>query len=457
MPYRLKITTYAGDEVRWAASPYSLETSTKERTTEVVQEVTGHEKSYPEKTAPPILDYSPQLETASRARLSGYGEAPIRATKFTREGSKNIQRAARAVDEVAASPGEILFFTGTLPGTGKKQFDAIARYSSYLVHRLKAWVARRVEAKYDFYCWELQKRGALHLHYAVYIPDEKARFEIRTEFKNEWIRLLDYVSRETGVDLYYNKERGFSHRENTQNVQADCQEVTKSLGAYLGKYLSKATNGTSRYGTFAPCRWYGISRPLRQYEKSLRRSITLTFGNVREWLGALDVWRNISSLCRETGWEWTNKVMPGFGGCDFGTKNETLDELLQLHFGERMKYASVNAKVRDKWRDLVRHIDYIEQVNPKWLHTMQRKHRSVGHWPDIKALSGTSLTDPSGLERVQHFTWALQDLLRDSWNTWKPRLKPGAKSRLVYLLREMENALLLHYEIDLKEFRNDDC
>lgn len=361
------------------------------------------------------------------------------------------------MDEYADKPGEILFFTGTLPGSGSEQFEAIARWSSWIVHRLKAWIARRVDAKLDFYAWELQKRGALHLHYALHVPDDAARFEIRTQIKNEWIRLLDSVSGFTGVDLYHNSHRGFSHRSNTDLVQADCQEVEKSVGAYLGKYLSKGSRGKNSTDVFHPCRWYGVSRPLRAYEESLRRSITLTFPSVVGWVDSIDVLKNLLSLTADCAWDWLNKVMPGFGGVSYGVSVDTLDELLQLHFGERMKYASINAKVRDKWRDLIREIQRLEIQNPKWWEAMQRRHPSVSRWPEVSRLSGMTLTTPEGMEKAQHFTWGLEDLLRDGHNTWKPRLERHDKSRMIYLVSQVNAALMLHYEIDLKEFSNDDC
>lgn len=450
MPFAISVNTYIGGEVRWTSSPFTLEASTNERTTEVVQ-------SAPEKTRTPLLDYSAQLETAGRARLSGYGELPLRKTNFSKQGSRALQRSGRAMDDYAQKPQEILFFTGTLPGSGSAQFEAIARWSSWIVHRLKAWVGKRVEAKFDMYCWELQKRGALHIHYALHVPDEDIRFEIRSEIKNEWIRLLQQVSEFSGVDLFRNENRGFSHRQNLDLVQADCQEVEKSVGSYLGKYLSKAKTGKNSTSVFNPCRWWGVSRPLREYEESLRRSLRLTFGKSGEWLNAIDDLRRIFEVISEVGFEWVNKVMPGYGGVQYAIEVETLEEMLQLNFGERMKYASVNAKLRDKWRDLVRHLDKIDNTNEKWLKTMMRKHRSVSRWYDLRRLSGQALTSPEGIERIQHFTWGFQDLLHDRWNTWKPRLERGDKSRLIYLLREVENALLLHYEIDLKEFSDDEC
>lgn len=449
MPYQLSLNAYVGGEVRWTSSPYSLAGSTDERTTEVV-------RSEPEKTQPPLLDYSAQLETASRVRLSGFGELALRKTKFTKAASRAVQRWGRAMDDYSDRPQEILFFTGTLPGSGPEQFEAMAKWSSWIVHRLKAWIAKRVEAKHDFYVWELQKRGALHLHYALHVPDQAARFEIRTQIKNEWIKLLQQVSEFTGIDVFRNTHRGFSHVDNLDMVQADCQEVEKSVAGYLGKYLSKGSQGKSSTAVFHPCRWYGGSRPLRQYEESLRRKLTITFGAAGEWLSSIDVLKNIMSLVSDHSFFWDNKIVSGEGGVSYDVNQGTLEEMLQIHYGERMSYASINAKLRDKWRDLICYLQQIEQRNPKWIQTMCRKHCALSDWQNLQLLGGSALTSPDGLRRAHHLVWAFQDLLHDPWNTWKPSLSRENQSRLTLLLKEMEDVLLLNYEFDLTEDRKND-
>lgn len=444
MPYAVRLTNYIGGEVRWTSAPYSLESSTQKLDT-------TEEESSPEKTRPDLLDYCSELETACRARLSGFGELPVRKTKFTRAGSLAIQRAARAIDDMADTPGDILFFTGTLPGTGAAQYEAIARWSSWMVHRLKAWVGKRVEAKYDFYCWELQKRGALHLHYALYCPDPEKSFEIRSEIKKEWIALLDEVSSRSGVDLYLNKSRGFTHAKNKKVVQADCQQVEKSVGAYLGKYLSKASGGENSTGVFGPCRWYGISRAARDLEASLRRSLRLTFSSMNQWEGAIDDLKRILENISDTAFGWANKVIAGEGGVGYGVSSCTLDELLQLHFGERMSYANINTKIRDLWFRLQTRLNQIEQHNKKWIETLSRKHPSLSDWESVVSFSGQDITTPNGIEKMQHISWAIADVLRDPRNTWKPRLEQADKNALIYLTTELDSALVGLYCYDYTE------
>lgn len=439
MAYRLEIRQFVGGEIRYSLSPFAVNRDTTDITKTTKQ-------SEPEKTRP-LLVYSAQLETASGARLSGYGNLPKRLTKFTSAAKKTIQRCARAMDEVAKHPSEILFLTGTLPGTGKEQYRALAEWSSWVVHRLKAWIGKRLAAKLDFYCWELQKRGALHLHYAVHCPDQAIQSEIESEFKSEWIRLLDGVSENTGIDLYQNQSRGFTHRDDKSRVRAIAEKVRSGVGRYLGKYLSKsASKGDS--GVFSPCRWYGVSRPLRALEESYRRTYRETYATARDAYAAAETLDRVLDLCSDIRHDWQNKVVPGLGGVAYDVKPETLRELLGSHLGMEMSYSSINNKLRDKWRDLIACLAEIEERNPKWFSAMQRRHRTLSRWPQIRVLSGLELTSPKGLELAQHTVWAYQDLIRDPVNTWRPRLIWRHKNILLYRLSEVEATLALAYEFD---------
>lgn len=449
MPYRLKIETFVGGEVRWTSSPFALSDSTE-------IPISDQSDSQPEKTLPDLLDYCPQLETAGRARLSGYGEAPLRRTSFTRKASSTIQRVARAVDQHSEKPQHILFFTGTIPGTGPEQYEAVAKWSSWMVHRLKAWIAKRVAAKLDFYCWELQKRGALHLHYALHVPDDGARFEIRSEIKSEWIRLLDEVSLRTGVDVYQNSVRGFSHKANKEVVQADCQEVEKGVGAYLGKYLSKAQTGKGSSSTFAPCRWWGASRPARELEESKRSRITMTFDSWHKWLCRIDDWKGILKTIAEDVFGWDNKVIAGEGGCAFDVDVDVLDEIINLHWGEHMTHAMHNAKVRDAWLGLATHLMEIEQRCPQWVKAMKNKHSSIAKWDIWINTPYRDVIDPRNMEMIQHVVWAFKDILIDPTNTWKPRLDWGLKNVLIMRLHEMNEILVEYYRFDYDDSQPQD-
>ena len=233
------------------------------------------------------LDITCEVETRPTTREDstlkpGFGLLP-KPTRFTKLGRRTLLRCGGALDKAGIPKDNMVFLTGTLPGSTDEAMKAIAQWSGYIVHRLKAWVNKRVESKLDFYVWEWQKRGALHLHYMVVIDDENSRKYVLREFRSEWCRLLAKVSDFAGADLFLRQD-GYSHRENLDNVQAYAQEVRASCAAYLSKYCSKQGAESTPLGYY-PVRFWGVSRPLRELLKSMTRRFEisgLSWANARE-------------------------------------------------------------------------------------------------------------------------------------------------------------------------------
>lgn len=217
---------------------------------------------------------SPVSPSPSNLTLALNSMAPVsaptkrsRTGRFTLDAKRKILRAGGALDVFDVKPSNCLLLTGTLPGSTKEALNEIPKHTGYIVNRLKIWIRERYkENQFSFYCWELQKRGALHIHYCVYVPCVAASKRIVEEFRGFWIRLLSDISDSTGVDLFA-KSYGGSHRFDTKDVQADAQRCRKSVAAYMAKYVSKeAGRGhRSRY----PSRWSGVSRPLTALIRSL--------------------------------------------------------------------------------------------------------------------------------------------------------------------------------------------
>ncbi|MGL5936070.1 MAG: rolling circle replication-associated protein [Cetobacterium sp.] len=210
------------------------------------------------------LDISGELETTGSEKppKPGFGGIP-RRTNFGTYARRQLLRCGGVFDKIDTNPGHSIFLTGTLPGSTDEAKQAIANYSSYIIHGLKAWVNKYVPGKLDFYVWELQKRGALHLHYAVYVPNEVARNYLLSEFRNEWERILCSVCVMSGVDVW-RRDSTYTHADDKSVLQAYAQTVDKSVAAYLSKYCSKES---SKYCSnhslkYFPVRWWGCSRPL---------------------------------------------------------------------------------------------------------------------------------------------------------------------------------------------------
>jgi hypothetical protein len=374
----------------------------------------------------------------------------VRATKFGNEAKRSIQRAARALDGIVEAPTDILFLTGTLPGSGQEQFMALAQWSSWVVHRLKAWIGTYVPSKYDFYCWELQKRGALHLHYAVHCPDEEVSERILRGFKAEWIRLLDAVAEKTGVDVYRNENRGFSHKSNKDAVQAKAERVVKGVGNYLGKYLSKSTQGTSRTGVFAPCRWWGVSRPLRALEKSERVETVRFFMSQSQWHGVYEDCVKWLSMAGDVCHEWSNQVIPGKGAVIYGVTKSTMQTLTQLATKTKMKELSAKAEMAQSWAVMKDVLINVEMSQPNWFGSMTRKLVVMRRWSEIQGYSFDQMGDPSVLASLQSVVANLEMLLKSDEVINVERLRHGWKASLLYSCEVMQKAFNRVYKEEYK-------
>ena len=240
---------------------------------------------------------SPPLSLASNSKTerstAGYGSLPSRPSKFGLNAKRQLIRSGAALETVAP-PEECLFLTGTLPGSTEDAFRAIAAYSGYIVNSLKSWISTYATQKLDFYCWEYQRRGALHLHYCVHIPNSLGRDYIRDSFHQWWVEILHRVGERSNTDLF-RKNSGHTWLTDTSKVRATAEVCRKSPARYLSKYLSKSaapSRGSSR--AFSPSRGWGTSRPLKALLDSLSSSCDLVTAGVH---AIRRVWEDVSHIC----------------------------------------------------------------------------------------------------------------------------------------------------------------
>lgn len=203
----------------------------------------------------------------------GYGGSP-RPTGFGNNARRTILRCAGALEKFGAEPEEVAFLTGTLPGSTNAAMRALQDWSSYAVNLLKAKISKLgIHDSLSFYVWELQARGALHIHYAVHVPVKKDMDSLISEFKRIWIQVIDAICERSGVDLW-EREDGGTWRHQKDIIRADAQVCRKSPGAYMAKYVSKEAFApkyiNSKNSEFlGPVRWWGCSRPLLKLMKSM--------------------------------------------------------------------------------------------------------------------------------------------------------------------------------------------
>lgn len=256
--HRVKLEHFPNGELRLTSSPVRAE----------VFSYAEDEISSPsqELAAGPTLSLPANSELSARA---GFGGLPTK-TAFGNNARRSLLRAGGALDKSGIPATELIFLTGTLPGSTPAAMVAIAQWSGYLVDRLKSWLSKMEGDRLEFYCWELQKRGALHLHYCVYLKDPKNQRLLLAKFHDYWCKLLENVCKKSGVDVF-ERDDGGTWRDCWQVVRADAQRVYRSAAAYMAKYCSKGSGEDIGVG-MCPSRWWGVSRPLI----NLVRSLTIT-------------------------------------------------------------------------------------------------------------------------------------------------------------------------------------
>lgn len=210
----------------------------------------------------------------------GYGGHP-RPTAFGNNGRRTILRCAGALEKIGARPQEVAFLTGTLPGSTARAMRALQDWASYAVNLLKAKISKLgIHDSYSFYVWELQERGALHLHYAIHVPEDMDMERLINGFKKIWIQIIDAICVRSGVDLW-EREWGGSWAERKDVIRADAQRCKKSPGSYMAKYVSKDSFAPKfirdKNAEFlGPVRWWGCSRPLMGLMKFMTKTIEKT-------------------------------------------------------------------------------------------------------------------------------------------------------------------------------------
>ncbi len=240
-------------------------------------------KNEPHGSSP--LDISSKVSEGLRP---GFGGVPT-PTRFGLNAKRAISRACGVFDRDRIPPSEMVFLTGTIPGSTREAFDAMACWSSWVVKAVKTWISDAgITSAYSLYVWEYQKRGALHIHYCLHVPDDERRQWVLSNWKAKWSNVLDAVSEKSGVDMW-SRGNGRTWAANKSVLQADAQVVRNSVGGYLSKYLSKNAVAPSpgRTGTtpnLCPVRWWGVSRPLMKRFRELTEEIIvedISFGSYR--------------------------------------------------------------------------------------------------------------------------------------------------------------------------------
>lgn len=249
-----------------------------------------------------IIRESQQANKASgRTPRHSYGQ-PVRKTVFTRNARHRLLEAGCLFDSVHSATHRGYFVTLTLPGSTDEAYDAISRWSGYLVNRILQVVRREIQSALWFYVWELQKRGALHLHLFIALPKEVDGAYILRGLRAVWYGALVSVGEKDGTDMFRHRKGDYCTA--SEFWQFDVQEVEKSPAAYISKYVSKSANAPTesdsadmgRY-SYYPARWWGMSQAFRELIKEHRFRVCMDAMSDDEIIAEMDCMDAVLQEC----------------------------------------------------------------------------------------------------------------------------------------------------------------
>lgn len=155
------------------------------------------------------------------------------------------------------------FVTLTFPGGTRKGYACLGAGAGYCMDRLARWLRYRVVNGYYVYVWELQERGAPHVHMLLRIPAGESIAIFQCHLRAQWRKILDDISNQSGVDLFA-RTGGGTWRGSAKYPVIQVKRIESTYAAYLSKYASKERTKGGISSPFRPARWWGISKSLRK-------------------------------------------------------------------------------------------------------------------------------------------------------------------------------------------------
>jgi hypothetical protein len=202
----------------------------------------------------------------------GWGFSP-KPTTFGKNARHRLLEAGAIMDNLHQK--NVCEVTCTIPGSTVDSLRAVSQWSGWIMNRLTQIVRRSKSDPAWFYVWELQKRGALHLHFAIGCSSLPDAILLAQQIEFKWFELLLELKDKCDVDVF-RKNAKWTWRDKPQNWQSHVLPIYKSVAAYFSKYVAKQSNNRSRnYKKFFPARWWGSSKSIKEGIDNERVKITV--------------------------------------------------------------------------------------------------------------------------------------------------------------------------------------
>jgi len=217
-----------------------------------------------DKTANPYLDLIQKSQRDKNPLFSRLNKPK----NFTKQSGQKLRECGSAMDIVCDRNTKFCHeVTLTLPANTNEAFTALAAYSGYAMNRLLQPIRRDYGSDcLWFYVFEYQKRGAVHIHIALYHPDECEGLYIAAKMIEQWHKVLIDIGQKADTDMFLSKRRDRSTVR--ANHQHHTQPITKAVGSYFSKYAGKEESKQLWYCQKYPIsRFWGSSKQIKQIIK----------------------------------------------------------------------------------------------------------------------------------------------------------------------------------------------
>lgn len=206
-------------------------------------------------------------ETRRALKIGGRWRNLPLETGFTANARNWVRDVAHICEH--AQEGSGIFATLTFPGGTDEGFRVLSIASGYAVDRLNRWLRYKVSGGVFAYVWELQKRGAPHLHYVFRVPSGVNPSFFNFQLRQQWIKILWDISEQSGCDLFARRYGG-THKFDRRHIQVKSKPLNGTYARYISKYMSKTVTKGGGKTKWFPGRWWGVSYDGRKAARALR-------------------------------------------------------------------------------------------------------------------------------------------------------------------------------------------
>ena len=202
----------------------------------------------------------------------GQGFSP-KITTFTKNARHRLLEGGAIMDQLFGK--NVCEVTCTIPGSTVEALRAVSQWSGWIMNRLTQ-IVRRFEGDLAwFYVWELQKRGALHMHFAIGCSNLPDAVSLAGQIEYKWFELLLELKDKCDVDVFRKNNR-WTWRDVPEKWRSHVLPVYKSVAAYFSKYVGKQSNCLTRNNkAFCPSRWWGSSSSIKRGIEDARIKISI--------------------------------------------------------------------------------------------------------------------------------------------------------------------------------------